>query len=395
MLKSAPEQTVAFEALRAAAQSSERVAGYTHRHYKYPARFSPMFVNAAIEQFSQPGDLVLDPYMGGGTSIVEALAKGRHVVGCDINSLAYFVTAAKVQKLSPRETKALNQWATGVVPRISFRDKAMELADMICEKRTKNLHLPHARTIKKFIGLALVSLQDLPTAKSKRLARCALLNAAQQALNGRKTPMALSQFRGRLTNTLLDMLEGSAELAAARNANEVATESTLIQDSSERLLEHEPFRSGKRADLVVTSPPYPGVHVLYHRWQVDGRKETPAPYWIANCLDGQGSAYYNFGGRFQRNHNNYFAASLRTLLAIRSVMRKGATIIQLIAFSDPAAHLPRYMKNMEEAGFVELGPESGEAKPHISRTVPWRSWHATMKGNIAASHEVVLVHKAI
>ena len=31
------------------------------------------------------------------------------------------------------------------------------------------------------------------------------------------------------------------------------------------------------ADLVVTSPPYPGIHMLYHRWQVDGRKETDAP----------------------------------------------------------------------------------------------------------------------
>lgn len=33
--------------------------------------------------------------------------------------------------------------------------------------------------------------------------------------------------------------------------------------------------------LILTSPPYPGVHVLYHRWQVQGRKETPAPFWIA------------------------------------------------------------------------------------------------------------------
>ena len=40
--------------------------------------------------------------------------------------------------------------------------------------------------------------------------------------------------------------------------------------------------------LVLTSPPYPGVHVLYHRWQVQGRRETPAPFWIvtAASLDG-------------------------------------------------------------------------------------------------------------
>jgi tRNA G10 N-methylase Trm11 len=32
--------------------------------------------------------LVLDPYMGGGTTLVEALIAGRNVVGNDLNSLA-------------------------------------------------------------------------------------------------------------------------------------------------------------------------------------------------------------------------------------------------------------------------------------------------------------------
>ena len=74
---------------------------------------------------------------------------------------------------------------------------------------------------------------------------------------------------------------------------------------------------GKRVSLVVTSPPYPGVHVLYHRWQVDGRRETPAPYWIAGCNDGQGASFYNFGDRRQTAADNYFQNSLTTLKAIR------------------------------------------------------------------------------
>ena len=35
------------------------VSGLTHRFYRYPARFSPMFAATAIEEFSTPGDLVL------------------------------------------------------------------------------------------------------------------------------------------------------------------------------------------------------------------------------------------------------------------------------------------------------------------------------------------------
>ena len=62
--------------------------GLTHGFYKYPARFSPTFVRAAIEACTQPGDLVLDNHVGGGTTLVEALALGRHGVGVDGRGLS-------------------------------------------------------------------------------------------------------------------------------------------------------------------------------------------------------------------------------------------------------------------------------------------------------------------
>jgi DNA modification methylase len=57
------------------------VSGFTHNFYRYPARFSPMFARGTIEAFSQPGDVILDPFMGGATTLVEARALGRHAIG--------------------------------------------------------------------------------------------------------------------------------------------------------------------------------------------------------------------------------------------------------------------------------------------------------------------------
>ena len=62
--------------LIASARNTVPVGGLTHNFYKYPARFSPEFARAAIEAFTEPGDLVLDPYVGGGTTLVEARALG-------------------------------------------------------------------------------------------------------------------------------------------------------------------------------------------------------------------------------------------------------------------------------------------------------------------------------
>jgi hypothetical protein len=44
-----------------AARDTQPVRGLTHNFYRYPARFSPVFVRTIIETFTKPGDLLLDP----------------------------------------------------------------------------------------------------------------------------------------------------------------------------------------------------------------------------------------------------------------------------------------------------------------------------------------------
>ena len=95
-------------------QSTARVQGLTHDYYKYPARFSPSFARFVIDQLSEPGDWVLDPFMGGGTTVVEAIASGRQAVGSDVNSLARFVTLAKTTPLSKQDISRIRDWVQGV-----------------------------------------------------------------------------------------------------------------------------------------------------------------------------------------------------------------------------------------------------------------------------------------
>lgn len=370
-----------------ASLDKSQIQGFTHNFYRYPARFSPTFARTAIEMFSVPGDIVLDPYMGGGTTIVEASLAGRKAIGIDLNSLACFVTKVKTTKLKKCEKTMLQNWAEDVLPMLRYNQPTNSL--LFDESKIKNLHLPKARYLKKIIAASLSTLEELPTLNAQNFARCVILKTAQWALDGRRSYTSTSAFRERLIHNLQVMLNEISEYSEA--LSDTASPKILVYERDASLIDRLPifFRKKVLVDLVVTSPPYPGLHVLYHRWQVDGRKETPAPYWITGTCDGQGDSFYNFGSRHQSGFNKYFDSSIRTLSAIRKVMKPGDYIIQMIAFSKPDELLPRYLSNMEGLGFREVRTEG-----RIWRDVPNRKWHAALRGSTKGSKEVVLIHVA-
>jgi DNA modification methylase len=380
----------ALAKLAAAARDESPVSGWTHNFYRYPARFSPQFALAAIELFSKPGDLVLDPYMGGGTAVVEGVISGRHVVGNDLNSLAAFIARVKVTTLSEDDVAAVRKWTTWKVRGFKYDLPYEQVASVVDEAKTRNLTLSKARFIKKAMAAGLATLDELPSDRAKDFVRCAILRVGQWALDGRERRTPVADFRVRLKATTREMLAAIAALG--NQIRRTGGRATILNCDAENLADSRLLRGKGRAALVVTSPPYPGVHVLYHRWQVDGRRETPAPYWITGCNDGQGGSFYNFGDRRESAADRYFVKSLATLKAVRAVMKDGGYMIQLVAFNQPADHLPRYLENMEEAGFgeVRMGADA-----RIWRRVPGRKWHARQKGNTNSAKEVVLVHRAV
>jgi hypothetical protein len=137
--------------------------------------------------------------------------------------------------------------------------------------------------------------------------------------------------------------------------------------------------------------------VLYHRWQIKGRRETPAPFWIAGSLDGAGASYYTMGSRTETGTENYFSTLEASYKRIHSLLAPNATVVQLVAFSDIGSQLPRYLKTMLAAGFSEhpAGAGADNSAERIWRDVPLRRWYASYNGKTSSSKEVLLVHQRI
>ena len=63
-------------------------AAHSLHEISYHACFKPQLPRFAIQRLTRPGDIVYDPFMGRGTTLLEAALLGRVPMGCDINPLS-------------------------------------------------------------------------------------------------------------------------------------------------------------------------------------------------------------------------------------------------------------------------------------------------------------------
>ncbi len=68
-----------------------------HSICPYFAMFPEEFARNHIENLTDKGDLVLDPFSGRGTTLLQALLMERNALAADINPVAYCITGAKAQ----------------------------------------------------------------------------------------------------------------------------------------------------------------------------------------------------------------------------------------------------------------------------------------------------------
>jgi len=86
--------------------TGRQVSYFTHGIHRYPAKFIPQVPRFCIDRYSEPGDVVIDPFMGSGTTLLEALLMGRDSYGIDILPLAKLITKVKITPMNFKELKS-------------------------------------------------------------------------------------------------------------------------------------------------------------------------------------------------------------------------------------------------------------------------------------------------
>lgn len=73
---------------------------HVHKLHPYLGKYIPQLVEVFLERYFAPGTCVYDPFVGSGTTLVEANAFGADSVGCDISAFNCLLSRVKVTRYS-------------------------------------------------------------------------------------------------------------------------------------------------------------------------------------------------------------------------------------------------------------------------------------------------------
>lgn len=246
---------------------------YSHGIHKYPAKFFPELPRWLIKKNSKPGDIILDPFMGSGTTNIEALLSGRHSVGIDVDPFARFLSKVKLSKISyddlAQSEKLLlaeiKKFAPEKVkikdlPVFPYRDNWFE-ADILLEltyiKKVID-YIPISQEVRDFYKICLSSIIRQVSNADNNCTRTVIRKKLNKQIY---QTMALTKFVEAVMINSLRM----GDFASKINDGIVAE---ISEESDARSIKYPE----RYFDFALTSPPYanavdyPRTHQLEMYW---------------------------------------------------------------------------------------------------------------------------------
>lgn len=230
------------------------------RIHPYPARFIREIPRSLIESLGCPqGTIILDPFCGSGTTIVEAQRSGIESVGIDINPIACLISRVKTQPL--QVDNFIN-----AVNRVSERARILYASD-IAVPEIPNIDHWFGRPVQKALSALILSCKHERNKIIKDALRLAVSSIIVKVSNQDSDTRYAAVHRNTEPNDVFDLFVLAGErIAHVKRQGVSARVDVMLKD----ILSVNDSQFQKRVGLVVTSPPYPNAYEywLYHKYRM-------------------------------------------------------------------------------------------------------------------------------
>ncbi|MBN1874933.1 MAG: hypothetical protein JXA33_11940 [Anaerolineae bacterium] len=231
---------------------------HLHSLHPYPARFIPQIPAKAITTYTKPGDRVLDPFCGGGTTLLESILLGRPAIGVDNNAVACLVSRAKTTSYTSTDIARLNDF----LGQVALNQMATSEAE-VWLPAYKNRDIWFAPAALQDLGRLRYAINQLPEpAQGFALAvfSSIIVRASYQDSDTRYTRVDKVYEPGSAVQWYQQKL--SAAMDALREIVNVPKAAAEVHLTDGRDL---PFLEDASIDFLVTSPPYLNAYD-YHKY---------------------------------------------------------------------------------------------------------------------------------
>ncbi len=238
-----------------------------HSLCSYHGKLKPSIAHFLVKEFTQKGDLIVDPLCGVGTIPLEACLLGRIGVGNDLSKLAYVVTKAKIEKPSydgaMTELYNLQQY---IETNIHVNNAIIKDDIKKCETFGFNGSISsyyHPDTLKEILWARKYFLEK----KELSAADCMVFSCLLHILHGNR-PYALSRISHPLTpyrpkgdflyKNVIEHIKAKIDISYKNTQNDKFTKGFAILGDYKDLT-----HSKIHADAIITSPPFAGSIRFY------------------------------------------------------------------------------------------------------------------------------------
>lgn len=230
--------------------------------HPYPARFIEELPRQLIATLGCPdGTVILDPFCGSGTTLVEAQRAGFQSVGVDLNPIACLISHVKTSKLDECFLEAAKQ--------IADRAEHRYRNDYVSIPEIPNLDHWFKVDIQKALSAIMAEISAAQIPESTKSAMLFSLSSIIVRVSNQEsdTRYAAVEKRVMAPDVFKSFYSACKKLALAKQETSFDTPVTVIENN---ILTVTAENIGKKVGLVITSPPYPNAYEywLYHKYRM-------------------------------------------------------------------------------------------------------------------------------